>query len=454
MRYIYYLGIILLKLGTLNAQCPQSLVIHSKEDVDSFVSEYPDCTDLLNLQLSGPEATMEGLEQLVIVGGLQIQSTNIDTLDLSTEFTIIAAVIGENPLLKSVHLTFGDSFNNLIVDQNPLLSEVIVTGGKADQFILYSDNKALLRFNSNQQHQPTIDRLLLEGDWTITGIRPKILEYTQVVNHMEDFTSFSRINEFLDLSEVKRVYFWQMDHFSCEGITQLEQLSYLYISANELDLETVEQYYQRGLSVSLKNSENLDDLTPWSNCELKSLVIGNCPKLKSLDGIKFDSIVDKISLGNNELLQDLGSLDEVVAFFETIDDGLWDINIRDNPNLSWCKYDAICKHIITHPNRVEISGNKDHCETKEDVAETCLSNTVDTNDNQITIAPNPNNGLFKIFGIYGEAELTVFSMSGSRVAYRSISENEELDLSFLSKGTYISKIIQDKNTTIGKFIVL
>lgn len=455
MRNIYYLGIILLNLGTLNAQCPQSLVIHSKEDVDSFLEEFPDCTNLNSLVLQGPDATIQGLDQLKIVGGISLFVTNIDTLNLENEFLINAANITDNPKLKSISVVFQDSLNRVSITSNPLLSKVDVMGQNFDDFLLdsQSENLVSLIFKGAPGVKPTTSRMFIKGKWKISGLKLEVLNDLQILGATDDFNSFRSIEHFLDFNKIERFIISDMSMFSCHGITQLQNLSsILFNLVQELDFESVDNYYQEISSVQFFNCENIQDLLPWSNCVLKALTVEHCPNLKSIEGVQFDSIVNFIRLIDNESLNDLGSMNNIVSFYTTI--GAEDIYIQDNPNMSWCSYDVVCNHINEHPERVVIANNKDHCKTKEDVAETCLSNTVNTNDNQITIAPNPNNGLFKIFGIYGEAELTVFSMSGSRVAYRSISENEELDLSFLSKGTYIYKIIQGKNTTIGKFIIL
>ena len=74
MKNLLLIIAFLFQIAWLNAQCPNSLIITSQEDIDNFKIEYPNCTELPNNfymkeDISGNITNLDGLSNLVSIGG-------------------------------------------------------------------------------------------------------------------------------------------------------------------------------------------------------------------------------------------------------------------------------------------------------------------------------------------------------------------------------------------------
>ena len=98
----------------LSAQCPEGdIALSSQQQVDNFVINYPNCTELQNLIIEGSDiSNLEALSQITaIFGNLIIKETNIETLSGLENLTAIQGnlYIGDfNPSSCCIL----DNFNN------------------------------------------------------------------------------------------------------------------------------------------------------------------------------------------------------------------------------------------------------------------------------------------------------------------------------------------------------
>jgi hypothetical protein len=80
----------------------------------------------------------------------------------------------------------------------------------------------------------------------------------------------------------------------------------------------------------------------------------------------------------------------------------------------------------------------------------------DNSLNKLSIYPNPNNGLFKLYLGEGNSlsKVEVYNLTG-QVVYSTASNNSELslDLTNLAKGVYLVKVLNNSITSTGKVII-
>ncbi|WP_374459753.1 T9SS type A sorting domain-containing protein [Chryseobacterium taeanense] len=74
-----------------------------------------------------------------------------------------------------------------------------------------------------------------------------------------------------------------------------------------------------------------------------------------------------------------------------------------------------------------------------------IASTLSTADtfakrDEVKVYPNPASDFIKISGIKKKENYTIFSVSGQKITYGSASENEQIDITHLTSGTYIIRL--------------
>jgi hypothetical protein len=64
-------------------------------------------------------------------------------------------------------------------------------------------------------------------------------------------------------------------------------------------------------------------------------------------------------------------------------------------------------------------------------------------NNDFTIAPNPANGFFQISNVGSAADCSIYDLSGKLVFHNVVEEQANIDISNLSNGTYLVKVISE-----------
>lgn len=70
----------------------------------------------------------------------------------------------------------------------------------------------------------------------------------------------------------------------------------------------------------------------------------------------------------------------------------------------------------------------------------------------ITIYPNPVTNAFNLNTSEANVQIFVFDLSGSLLLSKQMSGSDPVDVSFLSGGVYMAKIVTDKATVTRKFV--
>jgi hypothetical protein len=241
---------------------------------------------------------------------------------------------------------------------------------------------------------------------------------------------------------------------NCTQLIDLQGLNNLrFIGRNDVPLY--------GLSIegnkSLTSLSGLDSL----HTILGALNISSNPLLTNLDGLgSLDTLGGLMILFNNVQLTDISALRTLrgIGGYMLIDflpaltslKGLDNINastisllrIKASENLSECDVKSICDY-LEMGGLSDINGNATGCNSREEIEIACLTGLLPSGNgkNQHVVFPNP---AFSHIRFYGRTAfiniLSILDQTGRIVYQNTLSENEQIDISFLPKGLYIIQL--------------
>ena len=88
------------------------------------------------------------------------------------------------------------------------------------------------------------------------------------------------------------------------------------------------------------------------------------------------------------------------------------------------------------------------------IPEECTSAVLDELLDNISIAPNPNNGIFKIYGIdtYSDVNIIINDISGKKILQQALANKNEVNINNLADGVYFISIITNHGSKTIKLI--
>jgi len=186
-------------------------------------------------------------------------------------------------------------------------------------------------------------------------------------------------------------------------------------------------------NASLTSLAGLDSLKSVSSY----FAISRNATLTEITSLNIDT-VGELRIVNNDTLTNLEGLNNVN--FSSTNFML----ILRNDSLSVCNIPSICNY-IENGGEARIEDNADGCNSAEEVTALCLvSNDSVEFDDDISIFPNPNTGLFRIEGV-DKAIYTIHNTAGQLIQEGEIIHDSLIDISSEDSGIYfISMMINDK----------
>ncbi len=369
----------------LNAQCPPGdVILSSQVEVDAFVADYPDCTEIAGSMLIGSlfDTTdiidISGLSSLTTIGG--------DLLILKNP--VLTSLSGLNQL-TSIGGDLSIRFNAVLTSLMGLEQLTSISGS-----LFFLSNDALTSLTGLDQLTFIGGSLGFHNNAVLTSL-PGLGQLTSIGGDLT--INFSTI---------------------LTSLTELEQLTSiggdLWISSND------------GLT-SLTGLGNLTSIGGY-------LLISSNDGLTSLTGLEqLTFISGNLWIRNNAVLTSLTSLESLDATT------IADLTIEDNPQLSTCAIESICDYLGVEANTANISGNATGCATREEVETACMVSATDISQTNIKLFPNPTNGMLQLRNSTAK-EVVVYTAQGQRIA-RYDSPGQELDLSALPAGMYYLHLI-------------
>jgi len=232
------------------------------------------------------------------------------------------------------------------------------------------------------------------------------------------------------------------------NITQIGESLLIFDNDNLQNLSGLNALTSIGSQLYLKNNINMTSLSGLEN--LNSIgtdirIQGNT-SLGSLSALSnVANISGYIQLTNNDALTSLMGLENINP------DGITQITVMNNPNLSMCSASSICGH-IEDDGSTTFSNNAAGCNSLTEVTDICTVSTHSPHDAlNIAIFPNPNNGTFTIQGIIN-ATYNIRSFTGQIIQSGELKNDTNIDISNEAQGVYFVSISID-NQVITKRIV-
>lgn len=379
---------------------PDGIRFTRQGEIDSFQINYPGCNCIEgSLSIRGHGVTeissvskisnLDGLKVIKKVGGglYIIRAKNLLTLD------------GLSNLQAVSHIDIEDC--DRLKTLSGLVSLRDLTSNYSDQYtreITISYNDSLidlaklwqLNFIGLVLIQSNIRLNSLDGihniDWSGSNL---ILFRNSALSNLDDFKFISKINS-LDirgnglanidgLNNLESILGLSIadenNLFNINGLNKILKIGVLDINSNS-NLISISGF--NGLKTInngffINYNDKLNTLNIFSNVDsigilnpeistIQSTIVEN-KKLRKLDGFNSLKYIAKLFILNNDVLEDLSSLDKPISMTK--------LYVTHNPNLSNCSIESFCNMAINYPEKTIISNNSPGCNSVQEVQDAC-----------------------------------------------------------------------------------
>ena len=437
---LYFFLIFIYNLSA--AQCLDKLVLNTNEDLISFLEDYPNCNYVGSLTINGVFDNISALEALDSVDMLTIHNSQLDSFVVNSLFEIKFSIgISENENMKYVRVKFIPSSvpsATILLENNISLDSFILDASEIKFISILNQTQSNFHFDSEKTN---LTGIFAFNSCVFSGSKPKV-SYQFEFYGEDEYNSFLSIQNSFDVTNVEFIYIGYKTNFSSIGISDIQHVESLRFS--DIEFINIEDFASWSLILNrliLRDCKSLDDLTPLKNITLNNLKIENLHLLNSLQGVNFSDTLQGISLVNNSILTDISSIESVDTIIGR--EGLYDILIEGNENLSWCSYKAICDRNSIEDEKVVIQNNNGACENNEAVNTFCLSSSEEYDFKDYKVFPNPVGSDLFIDSNSNDIHLIeIFNINGQKL-FSLDSYNEKIDLSSLEPGVYLLKIIDN-----------
>lgn len=321
-QYILTMFFLIYCTTLMQSQCPPSYTdISTQEEVDLFLINYPNCTELPGSLLIGglfddvyQINNLDGFSNLVSIGGnLEILGTrNLLNLEGLNNLTSVQG---------SIEIRTNEDFLNLQGLNN--LSNV---GG----VFIIGQNDNLIN---------------LEGLDNLTSTGALSIVQNPILISLDGLENLTHVNGELSISGL----------FSSSSLSNIDALENLIHVGGQLNIQ--------GNSIltnlnGLNNVNYIGGLTIWKNDVLVNLdELSNVNKIGSGEGI---------SIWDNEILNNINGLSNITSYGTNAI-----INIYSNPLLDQCSASVICELLTQISWAHEVYDNGSGCNSDEEILENC-----------------------------------------------------------------------------------
>jgi len=196
-----------------------------------------------------------------------------------------------------------------------------------------------------------------------------------------------------------------------------------------------------GNLTSIGNENDNDPLNNYLNISWN----GSLTDLEGFGGITF--IFGSLIIENNPVLMTLGGLDNTFLGSGSITN----VRIQNCPELIICQVPCICD-VIMNGGEAIIINNAEGCNNTEEILALCTVSTTTPEDlPNITISPNPTNGIFTLQvitnGIY-----QIHNTSGQIIRQGDIQNEQLIDISREAQGVYFISVTVDDATLVRRMV--
>lgn len=440
------------------SQCPtEELILRTQAEIDNFATNYPNCTILTHeLIIDGENSDITnllGMSGVVQAEALFIKNTQVqDLFGLNNLLNVEDLAIWGNPNLHDMSgLTQLQSAGGLEIWINNGVENL---GGMNS---LQSLGRLNLFANANLvditdlSFVQSLTSLTLGGNGltnlagfeNLQSVSGDLSLSGEMIQNVDEFSNIQSIGGSLYLAYLHNIT-------DITGFSNLTSLAELYVleclSLTDLagfeSLETIAGRLRIGFNPELTALYALGNLTAVGAIEVYENAI-----LENVTGFEnITSVAQNVYIMDNPLMNDISAVENIVP------EGLSEVVIARNPNLSVCDNDFVCG-VIFDPSISEfISDNAVGCGSVPQVAAHCLLESNDFNlEEAISIAPNPVRDNIRI-ELAGNIQLRNVVVLSSLGQVLSDTKNAAIDFSMVSQGVYFVKIDTDMGSVVRKVV--
>lgn len=415
------------------------ITLWSQEEVDSFPKKYNYCNKFYSIEIDdrkGPVFNLDSLSDLIELSILDIK--HVDSL---------ASISGLYNLRKVGILNL---IQNKYFPSFPILDTI---GNLRHIFGYYPSDLSLYQ---NIKHISEGIQVGLNGN--LTGLPyfscNKPFKLGVINNKIPNDVSNLIPQNYIEFEQVSLN---SNNNLSLHGLDSVKIIHFVNINANKNCDFTALHHLEKVNRFSL-GGQNMYDVQLGVLSKIKKikfLELYELENIKTIDQLFpfLEEITTHVSLNGNKHLT---NIDLLKNFNIPLDFPLYQginyrIKIIDNPNLSDCANDYICRALQVYPDSVTLTGNGFNCE-KEDLLSSCInSDSSEENDLDILLYPNP-----VIDKIYWDASHDVETFDIFDIQGRHIVSLEEkrpfMDISEFPPGMYVCKMKVAGKVVVRKIV--
>lgn len=435
-------------------QCDAVVTLRSQIEVNNFSNNYPGCTTIRGLLVSGDDITnLNGLSQLTAVTELvSIRSSTSSPTDGIMDYPLtdisglnnLTSVGGKVIISDLKNLSTSSIFRNLtsaggiqILGLTPpvvsgfynllTIGEITITSSTLIEFsgftFLSNCNQIYISNNPLLHSIGGFVNLTLISDLCKINGNPNLIALPSMPNLIE-ITGYFEINDNDFLIDLKGV----------ENLTKVGR--FLILNNNNLtNLDGVDNLSSIGDGIQIESNPLLTNLKDLSN-----VITVNADN----DG------TNSIGIINNALLNSLTGLENIST------SSIGSVIIHDNSNLSACSISNFCQKIVSDggtQNFIGFGNNAVGCNSGQEISNACKVLSVMENDpeNTLEIYPNPVKNKLYLKNALNDSAVSILDLMGRTHLYSSVT-NQSVDVSKLANGIYLLIVNTDKGVVKTKFI--
>jgi hypothetical protein len=354
--------------------------------------------------------------------------------------------------LKSVERTFNLGRNDVLVDIGAVRN--LETIGW--DFVLEGNPeiKNLSAFESLQSCSVLIFTATALSDFQglekLTELRTLMVRDNPMLRNFKGLDNLERIESSLTV-------YWNHQLQNLEGLSSLNYVGneFMFTENDALEhLDGLGILDSVGGVLNVSYNQKLSSLSGLNNLRFigGGLTLTGNPVLQSFTGLGNVTNVDgQIVIFENENLETIQALENMDL------SNIWNLILRLNPKLTFCKTENICRFIADSPELANVSENGVSCNDIEEISAACLASNLSASSlaGNTRIYPQPVANTLQVD--MGNNDQTIpfvlYSLAGEqlRVDYLESGINS-IDFSMLPTGTYFLQIGKEVGAIVHKVL--
>lgn len=452
IRVIFIISIVITFAKATIAQCPDDLICFNQSNIDQFLIDYPDCTEISGaLILTGDNIEdLSPLSQIETVGSLILSGCgsllNLDGLQSIQHINEVE--LFDNASLQDISAisNISDSLNEISVEQNAVLRYIDGFDNVLSmKQINITNNPSLERIVGWDSMNTCEDEIFIKDNLTLDEIRgfnslQETLGVEILRNRGVDVFGFDQTEtSYITIESVDSLIGFNQNYGN-GGAIRIDTAHFVNAFNNYSSLVSFEIDYisSSGSLKTLRNAEQCssnitigdiytEDITPFERLESvgQALTVSYCSFtdlnfLPRIESIRRNNGNASVCLITNSNLADISALENILA------DSISKLAIVECPKLSICNNKFVCSVLESNSAQIFVKDNLPGCNSAEEILATCPEDEAeDPMDMCPFMAPRPGMQINRMSEV--EYEI-LYTFMDKEMYIRNISYTEVLDM--------------------------